>query len=120
MDASAPHWNLDARVAVAALACFAGCCANRSAYVRARAWAQRRLLPRVQAGVATVLAVQRLESRLLTLFFEATAFSVSVPFYGSSLPMLAWVRAVPASVPRAAVWLTLRLRRPERWPSSAS
>jgi hypothetical protein len=87
--------------ALGALACFAACCATPAAYLRARAWAQDSALRLVHAGVPVVLAVQRVESRLLTLVFDATAFSVSVPFYGASLPLLAWVRR----------------HRPRAWPA---
>jgi hypothetical protein len=80
------------QAAVAGLACFACACASPAVYVRVRCWAQGPALRLVHAGVPTVLAVQRFDARALTLLFDATAFSVSVPFYGVSLPLLAWVR----------------------------
>ena len=81
------------RASLAAIACAAACFATPAAYLHARTWAQRRTLRVVRSGVPVVLAVQRLESRALTAFFEVTAFSVSVPFYALALPLLAWVRA---------------------------
>ena len=81
------------RTSLVAIACAAACFATPAAYLHARTWAQRRTLRVVRSGVPVVLAVQRLESRSATAFFELTAFSVSVPFYALALPLLAWVRA---------------------------
>ena len=85
MDSHAPP-------ALALLTVFAACCATPAAYMHARAWAQRRVLPLVHSGVGVVLSVQRREHPALTALFDVTAFSVSVPFYGAALPLLAWVR----------------------------
>jgi hypothetical protein len=90
--------DVAARATLCALVCFAACSASPAAFMRARTWAQGPLLALAHAGVPHVLAVQRLESRALTLVFDVTAFSVSVPFYGISLPLLALVRACAACV----------------------
>jgi hypothetical protein len=53
--------------------------------------------------------------------FDATAFSVSVPFYGASLPLLAWVRRhrprawLLACVRRRGRSLRTRALTPRRW-----
>jgi hypothetical protein len=95
------------RASLAAIAAAAACFATPAVYLHARTRAQRRTLRVVHSGVATVLAVQRFESRALTSFFELTAFSVSVPFYALALPLLAWVRRAARARWRALRTLAL-------------
>ena len=113
------------RASLVAIAVIAACFATPAAYLHARTWAQRRTLVVVRSGVATVLAVQRWESRALTAFFELTAFSVSVPFYALALPLLAWVRqALRARGCHAALLYSLtrltRRRRATRCSAASS
>lgn len=81
---------------LAAIAAAAACFATPASYLHARTIAQRLPLRAVHSGVPTVLFVQRWECRALTLLFDVTAFSVSVPFYALALPPLAWVRRTGA------------------------
>lgn len=90
------------RWALVGVAAFAVCSATPALYVRLRAWAQVAWpLRAVHAGVEAVHAVQRLECRALTALFDATAISVSVPFYAVAFPVLALARAAGACLRKA-------------------